>query len=101
MKHAIVTAVLLLGTTVFLGTMVSAQNAKLNTAQCEAIWNGAGPAGGDMTAEAAKPYVDDIKAVDTNGNGRISSDEFYAACAKGLVHAASTPPARSDMPPKK
>jgi hypothetical protein len=54
-----------------------------------------------MSAELAKPYVDDFKAIDTNGNGRISSDEFYAACAKGLVHAASTPPARSDMPPKK
>lgn len=101
MKHAIVTSVMLLGATFFFGTTVSAQNAKLSTAQCEAIWNGAAPAGGDMSAELAKPYVDDFKAIDTNGNGRISSDEFYAACAKGLVHAASTPPARSDMPPKK
>ena len=101
MKHAIVTAVLLLGTTVFFGTMVSAQNAKLSTAECEAIWNGARPGGSDVTPELAKPYVDDFKAVDTNGDGRISSGEFYAGCAKGLVHAASTPPARSDMPPKK
>ena len=92
MKHAIVTAVLLLGTTVSLGTMASAQNAKLSTADCEAIWNGARPGGSDMTPELAKAYVDDFKAVDTNGDGRIESNEFYAACAKGLVHAASTPP---------
>ena len=101
MKHAIVTAVLLLGTTVFLGTMASAQNAKLSKAQCEAIWNAARPGSSDMTAKLAKPYVDDFKAVDTNSDGSISSGEFYAGCAKGLVHAASEHPARSDMPTKK
>ena len=100
-KQVIVTAVLLLGTTVFLGTIVSAQNAKLSKADCEAIWNGARPGSSDMTAEVAKPYVDDFKAVDTDGDNRISSGEFYAGCDKGLVHAASTPPARSDTPPKK
>jgi hypothetical protein len=99
MKKIIVAAALLVGTMVFSGTMVSA-GAILSTAECEAIWNGARPGGSDMTAELAKPYVDDFKAVDTDGNNRIESNEFYAGCAKGLVHAASTPPARSDMPPK-
>ena len=97
MKKAIVTAVLLLGTMVFSGTMVSAQSAKLSKADCEAIWNDAKPKGSDMTAEVAKPYVDDFKAVDTDGDNRISSGEFYAGCDKGLVHAASSPGARSDM----
>lgn len=92
MKQAIVIAVLLLGATVSSGTMVSAQNAKLSTADCEAIWNGARPGGSDLTPELAKPYLDDLKAVDTNGDGRIDSGEFYAACAKGLVHAATAPP---------
>jgi hypothetical protein len=101
MKNAVLTAVVLLGATAFSGTMVSAQNAKLSTAECQSIWNSAGPAGGDLTSDQAKRYVDDLKALDTNGNGRISSDEFYAACGKGLVHAASTAPARSDMAPKK
>jgi hypothetical protein len=69
-------------------TVWPAHAAKLNQADCSALWNSSQPKGSDLDEERAKPYVTDFKAVDTNSDGRISSDEFYAGCEKGLVHAA-------------
>lgn len=72
MTKIIVAAALLVG------TMVSAQTANLSKTECQAVWNDARPKGSDMNAELAKPYVTDFKAVDTNGNNHISSNEFLA-----------------------
>jgi hypothetical protein len=94
MKKILVAAALLVG------TMVSAQAANLSKTDCEAIWNDARPKGSDMSAELAKPYVDDFKAVDTNGDNHISSNEFLAGCDKGLVHAGQQPSTGTDKAPK-
>ena len=94
MKTVIIAAALLVG------TMVSAEAANLSKTECEATWNDARPKGSDMDAALAKPYVTDFKAVDTNSDNHVSSDEFYAGCEKGLVHAASSPTDKETAPKK-
>jgi hypothetical protein len=53
--------------------------------ECRAIWNTAAGRS-DLSADGAKPYVDDFEAVDTNRDKKISNAEFKAGCAAGLVH---------------
>jgi hypothetical protein len=53
--------------------------------ECRAIWNtAAGRA--ELSADGAKPYIDDFQSVDTNRDRKISNAEFKAGCAAGLVH---------------
>ena len=88
-------------TSLLLPTLAPAQAAKLNTADCEALWNNTRPKGSDLNAELAKPFVTDFKAVDTDGNNHISSGEFYAGCEKDLVHAPSGSSTSTPAAPKK
>jgi hypothetical protein len=55
--------------------------------QCQSIWGKADSAkAGSLTQDQAAPYISDFKAANASGNGKLSQDEFMAACAKGLVH---------------
>lgn len=62
-----------------------ASNAPLTEDECRAIWNtAAGRA--ELSADGAKPYIDDFESIDTNRDRKISNAEFKAGCAAGLVH---------------
>lgn len=93
MKHIILPVALLFA------MLVPVQAAKLSVVDCEAVWNDARPKGSALNAELAKRYMADFEAVDTDGNKHISSDEFYAGCAKGLVHAPREPATDSPARP--
>jgi hypothetical protein len=62
-----------------------APNAPLTEDECRAIWNtAAGRA--ELSADGAKPYIDEFETVDTNRDRKISNTEFRAGCSAGLVH---------------
>ena len=65
---------------------------KLTAAECQAIWNKADAAkSGSLSMAQAQPYVTDFKAVDSNGDSKLSASEFQAGCLKGQAHdSAST-----------
>ncbi|MGE3230159.1 MAG: hypothetical protein AB7J30_12055 [Hyphomicrobium sp.] len=53
--------------------------------ECRAIWNtAAGRA--ELSADGAKPYIDNFESVDTNRDRKVSNAEFRAGCKAGLVH---------------
>ena len=63
----------------------AAAGAALTEDECRAIWNTAAGRS-DLSADGAKPYIDDFEAVDTNRDKKINNAEFKAGCAAGLVH---------------
>jgi hypothetical protein len=65
---------------------------KLTQAQCTSLWSKIDSSrSGSVTQAAARPYVTDFKAIDSNSDGKLSRAEFMAGCNKGLVHdSAST-----------
>jgi hypothetical protein len=74
---------------------------KMTQAECAALWNrvDSGKAG-NLTENQVKAYVTDFKALDTNGDKKISQSEFQAGCDKGLVHStASTGAGTGSMAP--
>jgi len=76
-------ALLLVGTGMALAGETS--GAALSEDECRAIWNTAAGRS-DLGPDGAKPYIDDFEAVDINRDKKISSPEFKAGCAAGLVH---------------
>jgi hypothetical protein len=62
-----------------------APGAALSEDECRAVWNTAAGRS-DLSVDGARPYIDDFEAVDTNRDKKISSPEFKAGCAAGLVH---------------
>src|SRR6476646_3331841 len=74
---------------------------KMTQAECAALWNrvDSGKAG-NISENQAKPYVTDFKALDTNGDKKLSQSEFQAGCDKRLVHiTASTGAGTGSMAP--
>src|SRR5262249_16399546 len=74
---------------------------KMSQAECAALWNrvDSGKAG-NPTETQLKNYVTDFKAIDTNGDKKVSQSEFQAGCDKGLVHSsASTGAGTGSMAP--
>lgn len=65
-------------------TAVAAAEA-LSEDDCRAVWNTAAGRS-DLSAQGAKPYIDDFASVDTNGDSKIDNAEFKAGCKAGLVH---------------
>lgn len=60
---------------------------KLSKADCQSIWSKADSAQNDsLTSSQAAPYVTNFKAVDSNGDGKLSSSEFMSGCQRGLTH---------------
>lgn len=64
---------------------------KMTTAECQAIWSKADSGGaGSLSSSQAQPYVTDFKAVDSNGDGKLSASEFTAGCQNGLAHDSAS-----------
>ncbi len=74
---------------------------KMTQAECAALWNRVDSSkAGNLSESQAKAYVTDFKAVDTNGDKKLSQSEFQAGCDKGLVHStASTGAGTGSMAP--
>lgn len=88
---AALAALLLSGTATAADTPKAAKEsgrpgAVLAEAECTKIWNDAAGRG-DLTAENAALYVTNFEQVDTNGDSKISSDEFKHGCSMGFVQA--------------
>jgi hypothetical protein len=64
---------------------------KMSKAECQSLWGEANASGsGNLSGTQASAYFSDIKSVDSNGDGQLSSAEFMAGCQKGLAHASSS-----------
>lgn len=61
--------------------------AALDPAACKAAWSMASPDGDTLSQDQAVPYVLNFTMVDSDADGKISADEFNAACSKGLIKA--------------
>lgn len=74
---------------------------KMSQAECAALWNRVDSSkAGNLSESQAKAYVTDFKALDTNGDKKLSQSEFQAGCDKGLVHStASTGAGTGSMAP--
>jgi len=67
-------------------TMTSGRpSAVLNDQQCQSIWQMASPQGDALSKDKAVPFIVNFQIADVDGDGKISADEFKAACGKGLV----------------
>jgi hypothetical protein len=67
-------------------TMTSGRpSAVLDDAQCQTVWKMASPDGATISPDQAVPFIVNFQMVDVDGDGKISGDEFKAACGKGLV----------------
>jgi hypothetical protein len=62
-------------------------SAVIDDAQCQTLWTMASPNGAALSQDQAVPYIVNFHMVDVDGDGKISADEFKAACGKGLVQA--------------
>ena len=60
-------------------------SAVLNDQQCQSIWQMASPHGDALSKDKAVPFIVNFQLADVDGDGKISADEFKAACGKGLV----------------
>ncbi len=67
-------------------TMTSGRpSAVLDDAQCQTVWKMASPDGATISQDQAVPFIVNFQMVDVDGDGKITADEFKAACGKGLV----------------
>jgi hypothetical protein len=77
------------------GEMTSGRpSAVLDDAQCKNVWSMTEREGDTLSADKASPFIVNFKIVDMNGDGKISWDEFKAACGKGLVSKPASRPAQ-------
>jgi EF hand len=59
--------------------------ARLDEANCQAVWKLTERDGDVLTADKATPYIVNFQMVDTNKDGRISEAEFAEGCNGGWV----------------
>ncbi|MFN0023693.1 MAG: hypothetical protein ACKVS5_07310 [Parvularculaceae bacterium] len=65
---------------------------KVSKDECTSLWSQAsGGASGDVAMNKASAYVSDFKKADANGDSKLSSSEWTAACNQGLVRSAEAP----------
>lgn len=58
-------------------------------AECDAAWKTAGSSG-DVDMKKAAPYITDFKKADKNADGKLTPDEWTAACDMGMIKASTT-----------
>jgi hypothetical protein len=60
---------------------------KLDEAQCSAVWAKASPGGKAeaISVDQAQPYVVNVGALDEDGDGSVTLEDFKLACADGLM----------------
>jgi len=64
---------------------------KMSQAECAALWNRVDSGkSGNVSETQLKPYITNFKAIDTNGDNKVSQSEFQSGCDKGLVHSSAS-----------
>lgn len=61
--------------------------AKLSKSECEKIWNDQD--GVALTSDKAGSLVTDFKALDADGDGKLSNAEFTSGCDKGMIKSGA------------
>jgi hypothetical protein len=64
-------------------------SAILDDAKCQSVWSLTEREGDVLSQDKAAPFIVNFQMVDTDGNGKISQDEFKQGCKKGWVQEAS------------
>jgi hypothetical protein len=64
-------------------------SAVLDDAKCEAIWNTTEREGDALLAEKAAPFVTNFHMVDTDGDGKVTANEFKTGCKGGWIEEGS------------
>jgi hypothetical protein len=72
-------------------------SAVLDDAKCEAIWNTTKRDNDELGSENAAPFITNFHMVDTNGDHKVSLEEFKAGCKNGWVEEGTA----SRLPTKK
>lgn len=63
--------------------------AVLDDAKCQTVWSLTERQGDVLSEDKAAPFIVNFQMVDTDGNGKISQDEFKQGCKNGWVQEAS------------
>ena len=64
---------------------------EMTQAQCQAMWTKMDATkAGNLTEAQTSGSITDFKAADSNGDGKLSSAEFLAACQRGIVRDTAT-----------
>ena len=67
--------------------------AVLDDAKCQSVWSMTEREGDTLSGDKAAPFIVNFKMVDTNGDAKITQDEFKDGCKKGLVQEQASRPA--------
>ena len=61
----------------------------LDDAKCQSIWSLTERDGEVLAADKAAPFVTNFHMVDTDGDGKVTADEFKKGCKSGWVEEGS------------
>ena len=64
----------------------------LDDAKCQAIWSLTERDGDVLAADKAAPFVTNFHMVDTDGDGKVTADEFQKGCKNGWIEEGSGSP---------
>lgn len=64
----------------------------LDDAKCEEVWNLTTRVDDALPSENAGPFITNFHMVDTNGDHKVSLEEFKAGCKNGWVEEGSGSP---------
>jgi hypothetical protein len=92
MKRTTVTILTLLLSSTYGVAAENSPGPVLDPAQCTAVWSITERDGDTLTEEKARPFIVNFTMVDTDGDGRITQEEFQKACKGGLVKSEKMNP---------